>query len=77
MIGLDDVIKPGNINSLLRICNVARLRAKLYDLRDDSKFAFGTCHLYAATFQQYLRMEYISLSVDPIFQSLCYLSGCP
>ena len=37
MIGLDDVIKPGNINSFLRIYNESWLRAKLYDKRDDTK----------------------------------------
>jgi hypothetical protein len=52
MIGLDDVIKLGNINSLLKIYNESRLWAKLYDKRDDSKFPLWTCHLYAVTFQQ-------------------------
>ena len=30
-------------------------------------------HLYVATFQQRLHMEYIYLSVDPIFQNLWFL----
>ena len=37
-------------------------RMKLYDKRYDSIFTLWTFHLYVATFQQYLHMEYISLN---------------
>jgi hypothetical protein len=39
-----------------------------------SIFLLGTFHLYVATFQQHLHMEYICLSIDPILQSLWFLS---
>jgi hypothetical protein len=39
-----------------------RLRTKLYDKRDDFNFPIFTFHLYVATFQQHLYMDYISLS---------------
>ena len=43
-------------------------------LRQKRKFQFSTFHLYVATFQQHLHMEYIYISVDAIFQSLWFLS---
>ena len=44
----------------LEIDSEGRLRTKPYDKRDD--FPLSTFHLYVATFQQHLHMEYISLS---------------
>ena len=46
----------------LKIDSDGRLRTKLYDKRDDFHFPIVTFHLYEATFQQHLHMEYISLS---------------
>ena len=63
----------------LEIDSEERLRMKLYDKRD--YLNFPTFHLYIATFQQHLDMEYISLSsydilelVVPIRISL--IEGC-
>jgi hypothetical protein len=39
-----------------------RLRTKHYEKRDVSIFPLWTFHLYVATFEQHLHMEYISLS---------------
>ena len=53
-----------------------RLRMKLYDKRDDLNFPnVNFPFKYVATFQQHLHMEYIYISVDPIFESLSFLSG--
>ena len=45
----------------LEIDSEGLLRTKLYDERDDSNFSIVNFHLYVATFQQHLHMEYISL----------------
>ena len=45
----------------LEVDSEGRLRTTLYDRRDDSNFPLWTFHLYVATFQQHLHMEYISL----------------
>ena len=51
------------------IYSECRLKTKFYDKRE-------VFNLYVATFQQHLYMEYtVYLSVDPIFQSLRFLSG--
>jgi hypothetical protein len=45
----------------LNIDSEERLRTKLYDNRQYFILPFVTFHLYVATFQQHLHMEYISL----------------
>ena len=45
----------------LEIDNEGLLRTKLYDTRNDFNFPIVNFHLYVATFQQHLYMEYISL----------------
>ena len=62
----------------LEIDNERRLRTNIYDKSDDFYFLIVNLnHLYVATFKHLLNMEYIYLSVDPIFQSLWFLSWCP
>jgi hypothetical protein len=58
----------------LEIDSEGRLRTKFYTKEIISIFPLWTFHLYVATFQQHLQMEYIS---DAIFQSLWFLSGFP
>jgi hypothetical protein len=65
----------------LEIDSEGRLRTKLYDKRNDFNFPLKTFHLYEATFQKHLHMEYISLRwyeilelVVPIRISL--IEGC-
>ena len=65
----------------LEIDSEWRLRTKLYDKEIISIYPLWTFHLYVATFQQHLHMEYISLSwcdisefVVPIRISL--IEGC-
>ena len=48
------------LNLHLKIDSEDRLRTKLYDKRD--YLNFPTFHLYVATFQQHLHMEYTFLS---------------
>ena len=45
----------------LEIDSEGLLRTKLYDTRNDFNFPIVNFHLYVATFQQHLYMEYISL----------------
>ena len=46
----------------LEINSEGRLRTKLYDKKMTSIFQLEPFHLYVATFQQHLHMEYISYS---------------
>jgi len=39
-----------------------RLRSKLYDKRDTFNFLLWTLHLYVATFQQRLHIEYMYIA---------------
>jgi hypothetical protein len=46
----------------LEIGSEGKIRAKLYDKRDDFNFRIVNFPLYVAAFQQHMYMEYISLS---------------
>ena len=50
----------------LEVDSEGRLRMKPYHKRGDFNFPLWTVHLYVATFQQHLYMEYISLSWSDI-----------
>jgi hypothetical protein len=62
------------IDMHLKIDSEIWLRRQLYNKRDYFNFLIVNFPLYIATFQPHLYMEYISLSVDTMFQIWWFLS---
>ena len=62
----DTYMSASHLDLHLEIDSEGQLRTKLYDKRDDFNFPIVNFHLYVATFQQHLYMEYISLRLYDI-----------